>query len=150
MDAYNNMVKICITCKQKYTLMYFIKIIEQETNICDQCVKCNKDKSVKICTKCDSVKLLTEFQSNNKTKDGLSSWCRPCYSQYKKIYNAQNKEILTEKRKVWNHTQAKIYNQQYYNNHKEYYNNYYKKYNADKKLQKKLLENNNDALIINY
>lgn len=144
MENYNNIFRICTTCNEKYPIFNFMKIVDNETNICDECVKCNKDKSVKICRKCDTVKLLKEFQPNNKTNNGLSSWCRPCYLEYKKKYNLENKEKLLEKRKVWNETRAKEYNKKYYENHKEYFNKYYKNYNAAKKLEKKKQSTIND------
>ncbi len=147
MEKYNNIFRICTTCDEKYPIFNFIKIVDDVTNICDECVKCNKDKSVKICRKCETVKLLKEFQPNKNTKDGVSSWCRPCYLEYKKTYNLENKERLLEHGKEWRKTHVNHYNPKYYEKHKEYYNNYYKKYNAVKKAEKKqqnvIIENEN-------
>lgn len=36
----------------------------------------------KICGRCKKSVSLSLFNKRTKGKDGLSSWCRPCYSEY--------------------------------------------------------------------
>ena len=51
---------------------------------------------MKICTKCNIEKPLTEFCKDKKTKDGLRSQCKSCEREYKKEYRKQNKERIKE------------------------------------------------------
>lgn len=42
----------------------------------------------KACTKCLNEKPLSEFHRKCGSRDGLHSWCRPCYAAYKKGYRS--------------------------------------------------------------
>lgn len=53
----------------------------------------------KICSKCKIEKENDEFSKNKNTKDGLNAWCKPCNSDYKKIYYMNNKEELLSNKK---------------------------------------------------
>ena len=44
----------------------------------------------KQCTKCKQVKLLTEFNKQAKSKDGLQIYCRPCQSEILKDWYKEN------------------------------------------------------------
>jgi hypothetical protein len=37
---------------------------------------------MKKCTRCKQDKPLSDFRVNNKAKDGLTTWCRPCFAVY--------------------------------------------------------------------
>lgn len=48
---------------------------------------------MKTCAKCKEEKELTEFSKNNKNKlNGLSSWCKKCQNEDKKIHYQKNKD----------------------------------------------------------
>lgn len=50
---------------------------------------------MKACTKCGVEKELTEFSIQKNKKDGRSSWCKTCFSQYaSQRYLKKHKEIL--------------------------------------------------------
>lgn len=40
---------------------------------------------MKLCTRCDQEKNLSDFYGNVAQKDGLSSWCRACHKAYLKV-----------------------------------------------------------------
>jgi hypothetical protein len=112
----------------------------------------------KICTKCGQEKELSEFYKQKTHKDGLSSWCKKCYSLYysknekrlayqKKYYsNPIVKERVKKYHKEWRKNnietvliKGKIYYQNtkiirreksknYRQNHKEYFKEYNKQY----------------------
>lgn len=46
---------------------------------------------MKNCTKCNTIKPVTEFSMSKATKDGFNSYCRSCQSTYYKAYNAEMK-----------------------------------------------------------
>lgn len=46
----------------------------------------------KYCGKCDTVKSVEEFNKNTNKKDGLSSICKTCHSEYRKKYYRNNKK----------------------------------------------------------
>jgi hypothetical protein len=39
----------------------------------------------KTCTKCGEAKEPAEFPCNKRTSDGLSSWCRSCHNEARRI-----------------------------------------------------------------
>lgn len=47
---------------------------------------------MKKCSSCFQEKLFSEFNTNNKSHDGLQPYCRPCHSAYYKAYNASMKD----------------------------------------------------------
>lgn len=61
----------------------------------------------KICTKCGRELPVMTFVKNKSENDGLSSWCKECYKQYREEHKEEIKE----------------YNKLY---HKEYYKQYIK------------------------
>ena len=64
---------------------------------------------MKICTKCHTEKLLTEFNKRKQSKDGYNSHCKICaysytkksYSDYNQIYSLINKENKKNYNKKW-------------------------------------------------
>lgn len=39
---------------------------------------------MKICTKCQCEKEISDFSTNSKAKDGKHSWCRACVNEQRK------------------------------------------------------------------
>ena len=77
---------------------------------------------VKVCGKCKTEKLLTEFNYSKSTKDGLRNRCKSCrkkdrkankeyYKEYGKQYYQANKENLKERSKQWREVNKEHYNQ---------------------------------------
>jgi len=58
----------------------------------------------KLCSKCNDVKELAEFNKDRTHKDGRSSLCRDCHSIYNHSYYAQNKEKALKQAKLWHST----------------------------------------------
>ena len=52
----------------------------------------------KLCNKCNTIKLLTEFPKNKYSPDGIKSKCRECerayYREYRERYKKQAKEWM--------------------------------------------------------
>lgn len=44
---------------------------------------------MKVCTRCKTTRITSEFTAHRGMKDGLSCWCKPCCSHWRKA----NKEI---------------------------------------------------------
>ena len=55
----------------------------------------------KQCSKCAEKKLLSEFNKNKRTKDGLCYNCREC----NKEYNRTHKVEFAERKKIYNQTE---------------------------------------------
>lgn len=53
------------------------------------------------CSKCNTVKVLSEFARKTRSKNGTSSWCKMCYRAYNRAYHK------TPKRKAYNARYAK-------------------------------------------
>ncbi len=52
----------------------------------------------KLCTKCEKLKLRSEFNENLRKLDGLRSWCRSCMNAYYQQNKIQILQKLKEKR----------------------------------------------------
>lgn len=66
----------------------------------------------KTCIKCKTEKLLKAFYKTKHHKDGLSSSCKECLIQYKKIYHEKNKEKISKRSKEYfNKNKEKIQKQ---------------------------------------
>ena len=50
----------------------------------------------KICTKCNTNKLFSEFNKDKNTKNGLTYYCKECLNNIKKEYYLKNKEKILE------------------------------------------------------
>ena len=66
----------------------------------------------KKCTKCKTIKLVSEFYRDSSRGDGLNNMCKPCskikakpyQSEYSKKYYQKNKSKINEQRKTRYHT----------------------------------------------
>ncbi|EOJ2848600.1 hypothetical protein [Klebsiella quasipneumoniae] len=56
---------------------------------------------MKKCSRCGEEKTLDNFGKNKRKADGLHYWCKSCCSAHKKEHYQQNKEILSEKSKIY-------------------------------------------------
>lgn len=54
----------------------------------------------KRCSKCSTVKSLTEFGYNARSKDGLRFWCKVCNRASATSYRKQNSELVKAKSKA--------------------------------------------------
>ena len=95
---------------------------------------------VKVCGKCKTEKLLTEFNKFKHSKDGFSWSCKSCIKVYKKEYYNLNKKFVDDKNKKWrdnNKEHSKEYAKKYYKLNKEYCDKKNKKwFNENKELVK--------------
>jgi len=110
---------------------------------------------VKVCSECFEEKVFSDFNKAKRNKDGLSSWCKECCSDYAKEYNKRNpnrrkdyyinnKDELGKQNKQWakdnpdkvrasrekwaknNSDKIREYKKNYRDRNKEYYKNYVK------------------------
>lgn len=103
-------------------------------------------KGLKVCFKCGRELPVEQFGKDNRSKDGLYSWCKECKSKYDKQYNEQyyqtNKQYYQQYNQQYNNNhkqQRQQYNKQYNNNHKQeiaQYNKYYYENNKQKEQQR--------------
>lgn len=96
---------------------------------------------MKICTKCLIEKDESEFHKKNKSTDALRSICKICFNNDVRDYKKKNKNIISEKNKIYNsENKEKIseYHKNYYKINKEKISEQKKVYykNIDKKLKK--------------
>lgn len=82
---------------------------------------------MKICTKCKAEKTKTEFSKNKSKKDGLQSYCKSCWLDYRvenlesikensREYYKENYESIRAKQKIYNSVNADSISAQ----HREY------------------------------
>jgi hypothetical protein len=104
----------------------------------------------KLCTRCKTVKPVTEFPKINKTKDKLKNYCRDCERERLKIYYKKNKAKIDEKHNEYYRNNKgkiqlvkKIRNQE----NKEKVNKYNREYHREwfKKYPEKIKEYNDTA-----
>jgi hypothetical protein len=91
---------------------------------------------MKICSKCDIEKELSEFNKHPKNIDKLNSYCKICQKEYNKQWYLNNQEKYKEKSKqhyLNNKEIIKEYYKQYLLNNKEHYKEYQKQYNKQRK-----------------
>jgi RNA polymerase-interacting CarD/CdnL/TRCF family regulator len=55
----------------------------------------------KICSKCDTLKILPEFYKDSKSKDGLSSVCRECKKIINRNYRESNADTYKKQQKKY-------------------------------------------------
>lgn len=46
----------------------------------------------KRCCHCHEIKPISDFNKHSKNKDGYQSWCKSCFSEFKKEYSEKIKE----------------------------------------------------------
>jgi len=95
---------------------------------------------MKVCTKCNLQKELTDFNKHPTCIDGLMGTCKSCKKKYSENYRLNNRKILAKKQ------------QTYRDSHKEEYKNYQKSFYLDNKEKliektKIWLENNKEKRI---
>ena len=74
---------------------------------------------VKKCSKCGIISLKSNFHKNNKSKDGLFSYCKSCVIQKQRIYDFENRERIINRNKGYylkNRDQIMAQNKIYTNN----------------------------------
>lgn len=90
----------------------------------------------KVCQKCKTDKLLSEFGLNTKRKDGYQAWCRQCVNSYYK----KNRDKAIKRSKEW-----------YIENidHKKTYDKEYRQANLSKirEREKSYYENNKEKAV---
>lgn len=64
-------------------------------------MKIEPDGKIKVCTKCDQGKPVSEFYKHKSSPDGLMSWCKQCHREYmnKSRKKKKSKKTITEKSK---------------------------------------------------
>lgn len=68
----------------------------------------------KHCIRCNLPKPIVEFSKNNRSKDGLQTYCKPCVKEYNKVYISENRDrVLSQKRD---------YSRKYHSSNKDYRN----------------------------
>ena len=89
---------------------------------------------VKVCNKCKIEKLLTEFNKDRKTKDGLCTWCKSCLKKYRQ----ENKNKLRE------------YDKKYQKENKKNRKEYFKKYQKERRKKDTLFKIKHNSRIRTY
>jgi len=90
----------------------------------------------KVCTKCNTLKPLTEFGKHSITKDGLSHDCKACIKKRSKRYYENNKERCDANSKIWtenNKEKVKNIKRQHYERNRELILDRVKKWQQDNK-----------------
>ena len=120
-----NDVKQCSRCEQSKPLTDYQKNITTVDGLQSRCKSCQSitdkyyrdnnrkinanniynENDVKICSKCQQSKLLTEFNKVNRKSDGLRSSCKQCKSIVTKHYNDNNRQINSNK--IYNENDVK-------------------------------------------
>ena len=119
-----------------------------------------EEKKTKVCTKCGIEKGLEEFPKKKGGRNGRSSYCRGCFSEYQKLYAIKNKDKISEKSKQYrnankekiakrskerylkdkdrikqyqtaNHFRISQVSKEYREKHREKYKNYNKEYHKN-------------------
>ncbi len=54
----------------------------------------------KSCRKCGNVKDCSEFRSNPRCSDGLSSWCAECHNEATRLWRKRRREAEEEEARV--------------------------------------------------
>ncbi len=85
----------------------------------------------KKCNKCGKCKEIGEFHKKSDSKDGLHTYCKSCFSAYKKKYRKENKEKINAYNKEWckaNPEKRAAYQKEYRKENREKEKAYQKKY----------------------
>lgn len=94
----------------------------------------------KICTKCNTNKLFSEFNKDKNTKNGLTYYCKECLNNIKKEYYLKNKEKEKERYRLYreaNPDKIKETKDKYNKNNKDKAKEYHlKTYNPIKAKEK--------------
>ncbi len=109
----------------------------------------------KQCSKCKEWKDYSEFYNDIWSSNGISSSCKECDKENKRIYYQNNKEKVKERNKNYANIkkeEKRKYQKNYYQNNKERLakkQSEYQKNNIDKfrKYNKKFYKNNKDKIL---
>jgi hypothetical protein len=74
---------------------------------------------MKICVKCELLKLEEDFHRDKNKKDGLSRKCKECQKEYRKAYYKDHMEVAAEYNKQYcknNHEKTVMWHRQYRKN----------------------------------
>ena len=96
------------------------------------------ESEFKFCSKCKTIKEISFFSKDKKSKDGLNGYCRECIKknrenrkqqtkEYRKIYNKEHRDEINEANRAYRLThkeQHKEYNREYDRTHKDHRNEY--------------------------
>jgi len=112
--------KRCSVCKETLAQTEFSTERRCKDGLKTQCKTCLKKKeeervaryiqyrkdyklniSRKICTKCDKVKPMSEFQRKKRTFDGRMSSCKECKKEYRKRKKNQSRYTQDDNPLVW-------------------------------------------------
>ena len=56
---------------------------------------------MKICTKCENIKSLTEYHKHSTSNDGYQTICKICRNELSKKYHKNNKDKINKKSKEY-------------------------------------------------
>jgi hypothetical protein len=145
-------VKKCSTCKEEKDVNQYLRNKFTKDGLGSYCLSCRKDyhkkwrlknprlslktiakkelllKGKKKCTKCGECKAIDMFHNSKISKDGLSSNCKACYSEYdfyKRNERKKAKKKLREETKVDRLQKQKEKQKQYYIDNKQKFKEYY-------------------------
>jgi len=60
-----------------------------------------RERGLKWCSKCDTVKPFENFYKNRTAHDGVQGICKECSSEYFKEYSKENRELKAELHRKW-------------------------------------------------
>lgn len=122
----------------------------------------------KTCNKCSTEKNIEDFSNNKRSKDGKNSWCKACFSQYRKenakkfaerdrLYYENNKEEILKRMSIYreeNKDKVKEQKRIEYENNREKYllrrKTYYRENRAEILKEMKLYQKENRERIAEY
>lgn len=71
---------------------------------------------LKTCSKCEQVKPYTEFNKNDRYRDGYSSWCRVCMNAYRKVWEQNHASTRRIYQRAWHRNKRLDPDYRLYNN----------------------------------
>ncbi len=106
-------------------------------------------KTPKSCTKCKKVKLIKEFHSDNKNKDGYKSKCIQCCKEYSEE-NKERTSIRVKRFRLKNRDRISQQYKNWYKKNPEYHQKWREKRKADPKRYKKYIKQENANQMKHY
>ena len=83
-----------------------------------------KPTTTKLCTKCTTLKLVTDFGVSTKRKDGLRPWCKKCHNATNKKWRESNPTYYKNRHET-NPDRRKQYDNKYKTKNPRYLKTYY-------------------------
>ena len=112
--------KRCSECKETLAQTEFHKQTKSSDGLRSRCKPCTKEIrkkrvaryiqyrkdyklniSKKVCTTCDEVKPMSEFQRKKRTFDGRAARCKECKKEYRKRKKNQSRYTQDDNPLVW-------------------------------------------------